>query len=284
MGISWNLVDPVVEAVSHEQMDSDGIRPLARAIAPPTGEAAANEYVAASISTYSFSADAMAQIGFSDLAKFRAETNVGFFVIEVAVYTATVIVQTTDHKRMQLARMGVGFRIGLAVWGVDVKASANVGLAAASTEIKSASTSLKIKQYGLTPDMVKIIEPLNKISKPGTDYMLTLTAVAQQLSDYIAKNGAAISPKPLQVAPLDVDAFQPVSAAASNRFAVERIRRWQPSATADQWIRDHQDRYDAVISSGTVAAAYRSFGITSADATPSNAEHDDANKMDYLGW
>jgi len=78
--------------------------------------------------------------------------------------------------------------------------------------------------------------------------------------------------------------FQPVNAAASNRFAIERIRRWNAASTSGNWIRDHKDRYDAVISAATVAAAYRSFGIVSPDAAPDNTQNGEANTMDYLGW
>lgn len=278
--LAWTLVNPEVETPKFNSIPAA----LRRSASHLATDPPAPNYVAASVSTYSFTAEAMAEVGFSSMLKFKSEANVGFFLIEVAAYTDTVIVEATDHKRLQLVRLGAGFRVGIAVWKVSVDASANIGLVAASTAIKAAQTHLQLVQNGLSDGMVDIIEPLKDFSDAGPDFLRALSVVADELTTALVNDSAQITPQVLQVAALDLEAFTMLNAAASNRFAVERVQRSQSMESMDTWIRERWDAYGTVISPATVASAYRAFGILSNEATPTQVEHDEAWNMDRLGW
>lgn len=275
MALQWRLIDPEGE-FARSLHSADFVR---RSVLEKTDPG--QQYANANINTYAFSASAMLELGFP-VAKFESEVNVAFFVTEVSLYTDTVIIESRDKKGLYLSQLGIGFRIGSVTWKADVKGSANVGLVAASTQIGSGQSSVMVKQYGLTDESVRIIQPLMAFGEINVDFMRTLSGCAGQLTEYLAKHGQEMTPIALKAAPLTEEAYSPLNAAVASNYVVQRIRRRQAADANEPWFNAYP-KYRNIVSPAIVAAGYRTLGIRNGSDVPTDSEVQEANRIDGLG-
>lgn len=250
-----------------------------------SSEGGAADFANTRVSAYSMSVDALVEIGFSTFAKFKVHADAVFLTIDVMAFTNQSMVTDVDKDGLYLKKMGVGFRIALAAWGLDASASLNLTAIAASVEVKSASSSLEVQ---ITSNDVLSIPGLSDImdisgGKADTKFISDLGKYAANLTEAFVTQKPQIEPTPLKIARLPQAQLSPVHSAISNRFAVEQVRRAQPFSGMNAWVEPRPD-YHHMMSPGIVANGFRSFGLRDGSQTPDPDQVKAANEMQILGW
>jgi hypothetical protein len=244
------------------------------------------KYTTASISTYSLSAEGMASLGFEAIANLKVHTDVVFLAIDVVAYVDAVEVLNEDDQGLYLSRMGMGFRVALAAWGLSVDASVNLGAVAAAVQVKNAQSNLDIQVFA--DDVLKLpglqgIENLRQ-GTVNAAFINELSVLAVSLTAAMtSEDGAKINPAPVKIARIDDVSYAPYHMAVANRWAIEQVRRRQPLVGLKGYV-DQRPNYQHLINPAIVAAAYSSFGIEANDAAPTDAQVDAANRMQPAGW
>ncbi len=240
-------------------------------------------YTGLSVNCCNFSLQAMLDLEFS-FGKFRNNTNVQFFVLEMVCYIPELFSVTEQGGKISFIRKGVGFRIGVASWNVEMKAAANLAAVAASAALNVAETALEVQTFG--GNAISMLEALRSVEKLGLitpDSLRDLAIAGGKLSD-ILNTDPDLRPAELQAADLDVTYQDTTAAALSMQCATESIFRSlcyldALDEAATRAPAEEKRRLNPVI----IRAAYEEFGIHRETDRPDTQQHDFAKKVLFLG-
>jgi len=258
----WKLLNPAQEAGAPA-----GTLLGAAATAAPAAPASTYNYTTPIISSYAMTAHAMGDIGFGAILNVNTSGDVYYFVIDVAAFTSKIDIKTAaDDKTSIITRYGIGFRVAVVAWNIDVKASANLGLVAASAQVKGGQSSILAHAFAGDISALGGIAGITKFN--GTKFdaqtLKDLAGFVGQLAGVIADNGATIAPAAMDFGVLNPNVYTPDKVVTANSFAIEQLCRSTPRSGLDNWLAGggHDDWRKAVISPTVVAAAYANFGVT----------------------
>jgi hypothetical protein len=262
----WKLVNPI------EDVMPAGHAALVGGVAAAPGGAVPGprltyKYTTPIISSYAMTAHAMADVGFGGILNVNTTGDVYYFVIDVAAFTSKVDIKTAaDDKTSIITRYGIGFRVAVVAWNIEVSASANLGLVAASGQVKGGQSSILAHAFAGDISVLGGIAGITKFN--GTKFdaqtLKDLAGFVAQLAGVIAKTGATIAPAAMDYGVLNPNVYSPDKVAASNGFAIEQLCRNTSRSKLDDWLAGggREDWRNAVISPTVVAAAYANFGVT----------------------
>lgn len=216
MTLHWHPIHPAHAARRHKPLPSGPA--CARLSAPTT-------YVGVNISTYYFDLQGMIDLDFKGMAQFKDKVNVSFFMLEVACYTADVLVEDVRTHDIAIQRQGVGFRIGVANWGINFTAAATLAAVAANAQLNISQTAVEVQIVGAGLDILPFLQPLSNMSSFSAESLRTISQCATALADYFETHGDTLTPDALAVAPLPVSAFSLFNCFYSGQFACEAIYR-----------------------------------------------------------
>jgi hypothetical protein len=275
MALEWTLVNP--KQYADEQRAE---RDLRRSSLVKTG--GAGVYTDAIVSSYTFTLKTMLSLGFGSMAQFEGRADVSFFVIDIAAYTDTVLVQDVNDVQIKLERLGFGFRVGIASWGVDFRAAANVGAVAASVQIKNSSVYIDVELAGAPLKQLPFIQSLLARTEFNPEYLEEVSAAAAGLTDFMAEKGEQVTPVTLKIAPLDQPVSRPLVGAYSSHLALEQIYRWRTALEAMTYAQ--QDPLRVKNTDITILrSTYRVMGLENDYQRPNAEQVDEAYRLLNLG-
>jgi hypothetical protein len=240
-------------------------------------------YSGLSVSCTNFKLEAMLELQF-DFARFRANTDVQYFVVEMACYTPELLSVRARDGRISFIRKGVGFRIGVASWDVSMESAANLGAVAASVAIKGASSAHEVQTFGGNAiASLKSLREIQTLVELTPDTLKELAIAGSKVADLFASD-PNLTPAEMEAAQLDVADKGPVSAALSMQFATESVyRKYSFLDAIDRAAEKATDDEKAHLNSTIVRAAYVEFGIDGPTEKPTDKEKQIADKILFLG-
>jgi hypothetical protein len=258
------------------------------ALAAEEPETAPFRYTAPNISSYAMSAHTMADIGFGAILDVKTEGDVFYYVIDVSAYTDKVDVQLgADDKTLILTRWGIGFRIAIVAWHIDVKATANLGMVAASTQLGAGQSSLIAHAFAADVSKLGRISEIMKYNSEKFDAQMlkNLAEFVGQLTSLIASKGSEIAPAAVKYGVLNPNQYNPDHIVASNSFAIEQLARGEPRSGLDNWTagRNHDDWRNNVFSPVVISAAYENFGVPNYNGRGTDEQRKAADTLKRLG-
>jgi hypothetical protein len=286
----WKLLNvnreaaPAVRAsASNDLTDSSAPRRLFTAGEP---DKPPYVYTTPNITSYAMSAHAMGDVGFGPILDVKTEGDAFYYVIDVSAYTDQIKVEAgADDKSLILTRSGIGFRVGIVAWHIDVKATSNLGMVAASTQIGAGQSSLMAHAFAEDISKLKNIAGIVKYNSERFDAQMlkNLAEFVGQLSLLIAKEGATIAPVDVRYGVLNPNQYDPEHVVASNSFAAEQLARGQPRSNLEHWIRDHSEWKENILSPVVIGAAYENFGVPNYNGGGTDAQRKAADELKRLG-
>jgi hypothetical protein len=240
-------------------------------------------YSGLSVNCTNYSLEAMIDLEFP-FGKFRSNTNVQFFVLEMACYTPELFSVTEDKGKISFVRKGVGFRIGVASWKVEMKAAANLAAVAASASLDAGENALIIQVFG--GNAIKELDALRDVEKLGSitpESLRDLAIAGGKIADLL-RSDPNLHPADLQSAELDATEQGPIAAAVSMQFATESIYRRKIFLDAlDGAVRSAPAAEKPKLNIMIARAAYDEFGIRREVDKPDNDQYEMARKILFLG-
>jgi hypothetical protein len=240
------------------------------------------KYTGINISSYYFDVHAMAELGFGELTKLSSKAHISFFMLEIACYTDTVLVEGIQPKELSLARRGLAVRVGIANWGIEFKAASTIAAVAANAQLGLSSTAIQLKISGRSRRVIELAEPISRLTEFTADSLKTISECTAKIAAFFESDGKTLEPTILQVAPLDVGPFSWVHTVYSGQFAVESIYRGRSADDSLDLVasRPNDSKY---IVPGYVQSVYAGLGIRRASESPNSDQRATAHEMLLAG-
>jgi hypothetical protein len=162
----------------------------------------------------------MAEVGFSGVAEVKAKAGVEthYFLSDLVI---TVQLDNPDPDSIiTSATYGLGFRIGIIAFDVDVSFTASMASLAAAASLNMAKTSYQVDTIGLGLEALSAVKPLiNNVSGPfNVETLETIGAINYELGKLIVDKGNTMQPGVMRVT-VDTDRLgSALSDGSVNRF------------------------------------------------------------------
>jgi hypothetical protein len=271
MTITWQPIGPA----EHAAESSAGI------LVHQEGE----KFSSLNVSTYFLDVKTIVDLGFGSIASYQNETNVTFYMLEVACYTGIVLatVQRHDSNDVQLQRMGVGFRIGVASFGTKNKASLTLAEVAANAQLNLTSTKVQVQILGADLNAIPLLAPIQGMVTFQADSLKIIGKAGVDLAEYFVKNQSTVKPVGMQVAPLHVVSNPEMlyyNSTYSGQFAAQKISMGRSWREGMDEIANGQDIH---VVPSFAQAVYTVLGLVDDYAKPTDAAKENATILLELG-
>jgi hypothetical protein len=237
------------------------------------------------VSTYFLDLKATIDLGFGTIASYKNETNVTFYMLEVACYTGDVqaTVKGPDSTEVLLHRMGVGFRIGVASFGTKNKATLTLAEVAANAQLNLTSTKVQVQILGADLPVINLLKPIQGMLTFKADSLQIIGKAGVDLAEYFKTNAGTLTPVAIQVAPLNVvanpDKFSYINT-YSGQYAAERI--WGDRSRQEALNQIANGKANYVVPS-FVQAVYTDLGLREPDKKPDQTAKAKAGNILFPG-
>ena len=269
--LSWEPVHP-------SKSPFNGVDPKEVQFTPSGG------YDGLSVSCYHFGLNVMLDLEFP-FGETKGNTNVQYFMLEVAAYEAGVHSAEIISGRLFFKRRGVGFRVGVASWDVEFTAAASLAAVAASGSVKSAKTNIDVQAFGGDAiESLKIFERLHTMDGLSPETLRAIAMAGEDVADVLG-SGEELQPKDLQVANVEVGVTEGwPEVAYSMQFAVESIYRGKSLLKAYRDFINHDDKEQRKLFNSLLPrAAYVDFGLINENQDPTEEDKKEAGLILVLG-
>lgn len=231
----------------------------------------------------------VADLGFGPMFSLRVASHVYFFLTDLAL--TVDIPMSSEDSIISSARFGVGYRIAISAFDLDVKYTSSLGGLAAAASLNLGQTMYEVKAVGGGLPALQAIAPLisDISSKFDVAALETLAIVQNNLGNLYAAHRDKMIPQLMSVE-IDVARMAKVlSRGSANAYqeliegqSFSTVRAWLANNTLEEAERDRAQRWPA-IRAEVVADYYRNVLGVSDTQRPRDIP-EVAEKLRLIHW